>query len=699
VDRGVFSVSDNDGQVTYLNPEKVSELISYGGALEKLSDTFEQRDSQIELLQKICQAFNEDKIGVFEAGTGVGKSFAYLIPSILWAANNHERVIISTGTINLQQQIFNKDLPLAEKITGKKVKAVLMKGRQNFICRRRFKDVTKENDLFSDEQDSIKQISEWLELTESGNKTDLPFMVQESLWQRINSESDACLGNRCPFKNECFVMKMKKEANDAQIIIVNHHLLFADIEMRKNCGYDDTAVLPPYTRLIFDEAHGMENAATSFFSEGFTKFRVQKQIRLLYRNRKGNQSGLYFSLDALSVEPNDISSLMSQIAKLEMHLQQLEDNAKVCLGKNYTLRLCEQTSPIITDVLESFRQVSMDLSEIIKFFREIIMSLGEDEKDTTQVWEVKQVLSRLEGYATFCTNFRMWKEKSESVFWIENGTFIHFNETPVDISSFLYRGVFEPIRTIICTSATLSISDSFNFWLSRVGIDFSNPRLLLDNFSSPFPYHKNVLFTIPVDVPSPENPVFQSYLEKTLPELILASSGRSLVLFTSYDSLKHAYEASKNYIIDMDINLLKQGDGDRFKLLETFKNDINSVLFATYSFWEGVDVPGESLSQVIIVKLPFGVPSDPVFASRCEDIAKRGGNPFMELSVPEAIIKFKQGFGRLMRRSSDYGVVTVLDKRLIEKFYGQVFMHSIPETKTCIESTSVVCKSIEHFLG
>ena len=314
VARGVFSVSDNDGQITYLNPEKVSELISYGGALEKLSDTFEQRDSQIELLQKICQAFNEDKIGVFEAGTGVGKSFAYLIPSILWAANNHERVIISTGTINLQQQIFNKDLPLAEKITGKKVKAVLMKGRQNFICRRRFKDVTKENDLFSDEQNSIKQISEWLESTESGNKTDLPFMVQESLWQRINSESDACLGNRCPFKNECFVMKMKKEANDAQIIIVNHHLLFADIEMRKNCGYDDTAVLPPYTRLIFDEAHGMENAATSFFSEGFTKFRVQKQIRLLYRNRKGNQSGLYFSLDALSVEPNDISSLMSQIA-------------------------------------------------------------------------------------------------------------------------------------------------------------------------------------------------------------------------------------------------------------------------------------------------------------------------------------------------------------------------------------------------
>ena len=694
---------DSYEQIVPLDAEKTSALISYGGTLEKISENFEQRDSQIELLEKICESFNENQIGIFEAGTGVGKSFAYLIPAIIWAAENNERIVISTGTINLQQQIFEKDLPLAQKITGKKIKAVLMKGRQNFICKRRFFDVlselSKENDLFENEIKTVEQINEWLKTTKTGNKSDLSFIPEEALWQRINSESDACLANRCPYKSECFVMKMKKSAIDAQILIVNHHLLFADIESRKRVGYDDLAVLPPYHRLVIDEAHGIENAATSFFSESLTKFKIQKQVRLLYRNRKGNQSGLYFKLDDLSTHSYDFSEFLALLAQSDVHIQENEDNAKALLANAYTFRLNEMSAKKAGFVMESLQKISIDLTKIISFIRKMIENLSEDDKTSAQVWETRQVLARIEESASFCTRFIRWRENPDNVFWIENGKIIHFNETPIDISPFLYQGVFENLDTVVCTSATLSIANSFNFYLSRVGIEYDNSRLNLAQFSSPFPYRSNVLFTLPVDVPSPEKNDFQMYLENFLQDYIRAASGRTLVLFTSYESLKNTFAATSEFMKNDEIRLLKQGDDDRFRLLECFKNDISSVLFATYSFWEGVDVPGESLSQVIIVKLPFGVPSDPVFASRCEAIEKRGGSSFMELSVPEAIIKFKQGYGRLMRRSDDYGVVTVLDKRLIEKNYGQIFIQSVPETKMCIENTKEVCRAIENFLS
>ena len=454
-------------EIVPLDIENTSSLISYGGKLEKISENFEQRDSQIELLEKICETFNENKIGIFEAGTGVGKSFAYLIPSIIWACENNERIIISTGTINLQQQIFEKDLPLAQKITDKPVKAVLMKGRQNFVCLRRFADVlielSKENDLFESEIDSIEKINEWLKSTKTGNKSDLPFVPEESLWQRINSESDACLGNRCPHKSQCFVMKLKMSATNADIIVVNHHLLFADIESRKRVGFDDVAVLPPYHRLIIDEAHGIENAATSFFSEGFTKFKVQKQIRLLYRNRKGNQSGLYFAIENLSTQKTDFSSFLEILAQLDVHLQENEDNAKSLLANGYTFRLNDATSFKASLVMDSMQKISIDLTRIVTFMRKMIDNLSEDDKTSTQVWEGRQILARIEELSSFCTRFIRWKENSDNVFWIENGRVVHFNETPIDISNFLYTRVFENLETVVCTSATLSIANSFNF--------------------------------------------------------------------------------------------------------------------------------------------------------------------------------------------------------------------------------------------
>ncbi len=682
-----------------LNVENLAGLISAGGAMDSLTENFEQRDSQIELLKKICHSFNDDKIGVFEAGTGVGKSFAYLLPSIVWANQNKERIVISTGTINLQQQIFEKDIPFAQKITGTKIKSLLVKGRQNYVCLRRFFETLNEIDLFTEEKEELDDLKEWLNSTKSGDRSDLNFLPTESLWQKINSESDGCRGQHCLYKDKCFVMKVKKEAASSQILVVNHHLLFADIEMRLANGFENAAVLPPYKKLVFDEAHGIENAATSFFSEGFNRFSLQKQLRLIYRARKGNKAGLIFSLETLSTESSCVGDLVSQISLLESHLMELEEVTENLMQKNYSLRICENPRYDFSSLFEVFKIIASDLALINKILGDTLGGISEEDKKIDSVWEATTILHRLEALAAFCVNFTRWDENPDKVFWIEKGKYINYYQTPLDMSSLLHKGVFEPFSTVVCTSATLGIASNFSFWMRRNGILFEDKeRILQGIFDSPFPYNKNVLFAVPNDAVSPDEFVFQAYVEDSLPSLIKASDGRTLVLFTSYESLKSAYDSCFSTLLASGINLYKQGDDDRFRLLEKFKNNVNSVLFGTYSFWEGVDVPGESLSQVIIVKLPFGVPTDPVFAARGDAINKRGGSSFMELSVPEAVIKFRQGFGRLMRKSTDKGVVTVLDKRLITKRYGSIFLNSIPKTNVCIESLSTICRKISYLL-
>ena len=696
-----FFDNDDESQniVTPLNIENLASLISAGGAMDSLTENFEQRDSQIKLLKGICHAFNEDKIAVFEAGTGVGKSFAYLIPAILWSVQNKERIVISTGTINLQQQIFEKDIPFAQKITGKKIKALLVKGRQNYICLRRYFETINEIDLFTEEKEELDNIKEWLKTTKSGDKSDLSFMPTESLWQRINSESDGCRGQLCPHKDKCYVMKVKKEAASSQILVVNHHLLFADIEMRLANGFDSNGVLPPYKKLIFDEAHGIENAATSFFSEGFNRFNLMKQIRLIYRARKGSKAGLIFSLEILSTEPSCVGDLISQIGLLESHLLELDEVTEKLMGKNYSVRVFDNPRYDFTELFDIFRLIASDLALICKMIGDTLKGISDEDKKVDSVWEATIILRRLEALAAFCSNFIRYDENPDKVFWIEKGKFINYYQTPLDMSTLLHKGIFEAFSTVVCTSATLGIASNFSFWMRRTGILFEDKeRILQGIFESPFPYKKNTIFAVPTDAVSADDFNFQSYVEDVLPRLIKASDGRTLVLFTSYESLKSAFEACFSTLSKAGINLYKQGDDDRFRLLEKFKKDTSSVLFGTYSFWEGVDVPGESLSHVIIVKLPFGVPTDPVFSARSDAIGKRGGNSFMELSVPDAVIKFRQGFGRLMRKSTDRGSVTVLDKRLITKRYGSIFINSIPQSNICVETLSTICSKISYLL-
>ncbi|MCF0243072.1 MAG: ATP-dependent DNA helicase [Treponema sp.] len=695
-----------------IDSEESSFYISEGGALSKISENFEERKSQIELLKHITKSFNENKIGVFEAGTGVGKSFAYLIPSILWASKNHEKVVISTGTINLQGQLCQKDIPIVEKILGRKVKYILMKGRQNYICKRRLQDVNLIPDLFDEDSELLKRISDWAETSETGSKSDLPFMPSENTWSKVNSESDACMGNRCPYFDQCFVMKIRKEAANCDLIVVNHHLLFADIEARMSGGgYENAIVLPPYNRIVFDEAHGVEAAATSFFSESMSRFKLIKLVGQLYRRRKTAESGHLINVAIISSNEEKMSNAYELSDKIKNDILTLEQVSLDLLSSDFNMRLCTQSAKVFGPVLSCLDELSKSLGNFVGLVNSILDGVSEEDRDTPSFWETRMISRRLEGYLKLMRDFSVWDEHPDHVFWIQkkrlsdslardvNPWFVTFTSTPLNISYLMNEGVYDPMKTVIFTSATLRTGNNYNYWMNRSGVNLvEKERICTENFDSPFPYHKNMLFLVPSDAPFSHLGEFQQYIEIALPRLITAAGGRTLVLFTSYDSLKSAYNSVFSQLRDFSGSILKQGDMDNAVLLKKFKEERESVLFATDSFWQGVDVPGDSLSQVIIVKLPFSVPNDPVFMARSEEIEKKGGSSFMEMSVPEAVIKFRQGVGRLIRKGNDRGTVVVLDKRLYEKQYGRIFLSSLPECKMKYEPFMDIVSSIKSFL-
>ncbi len=724
-----FYIIDNQASAVYVVVEPVrtvelqrldcaavASLLDEGGPLAALSGQFESRPTQIELAAAVSAAFNGGLIGVFEAGTGVGKSFAYLLPAITWALDNLDRVVISTGTINLQQQLVEKDIPMAVRIIGRPVKYVLLKGRQNYLCKRRLAEALQDQDLFEEESSELALISEWSRVTVDGSRSDLSFVPTDTLWSRICSESDACMGMRCSFHEDCFVMRVRKEAASAAILVVNHHLLFADLEVRMaGTGYEDTAVLPPFKNIIFDEAHGMEAAATSFFSEYFTRFKLNKQIALLYRVRRGSVAGHMSTLARLSSAEGEYQCALSAIQSMKEEFSRAEDAAMALLGDNFSWRLSDSTAVAAQPLFETLRALRTAVAVFAGSVRNILEGISEDDLNDPVVWEAKFALRRLEFIGSLCLHFYEWDERRESVFWIEKNRlparagrsgektegawYPRFVQTPLSVAPMMKEGVFEPLRTIICTSATLRTGTSFAWWLFRTGVSLMEAdRVLSGVYDSPFPYGKNVLLAIPEDAPLPEESGFQVYIEAAIIKLLQASAGHALVLFTSHESLRSACETARSVLASSGITIFRQGEDDRSRLLESFRQDEDSVLFATDSFWEGVDAPGDTLLQVIIAKLPFSVPNDPVLAARSEAIEKAGGSPFMELSLPEAVVRFRQGFGRLMRKKTDRGVVTVLDRRLLAKKYGRVFLESIPETQTCFQPLATVARKIETFL-
>ena len=690
-----------------LDFNKLEELFLPSGGLARLIDDYEIRDPQIGMLNAVTAAFNEDQIVAIEAGTGVGKSLAYLVPAIKWASDNDERIVISTATINLQRQLMEKDIPLAEKTLGCKVKTVLVKGRGNYICLRRLYEEMDEPSLFAEEKDELAAILNWSLNSSTGDKSELSFIPAAQLWQRICSETDSCAGLRCARREDCFIIKARKEAAQSQLLIANHHLLFSDISLRAaGVGYDNAAVLPPFQRVILDEAHTMEKSATSFFSSVFTKNSVSRQLNRLLYNKRGNNSGLLIQLQKCC-PPADLFEDMPEkidIARLKIdELNQkclflLADASSVRITENNKTEIGKDVFPVMTDFQNSLNILVNKLQKIAAFASDIL------ENDDEHIVELKSVINRLGDIASIVSDFINKAPENENVYWFERHSgsrgdkWIEFSVTPVDISRIMKEALFAQYGTIICASATLRINKDFKFWIGRVGLsDLEMRETKTGYFPSPFPYKTNTLLCVPTDVPEPSSQDYLPVLKKRLFDLLELTEGKALILFTSYQMLKDAYEELYPKLESIGIRSLKQGDGERFRLLEHFKRDTKSVLFATDSFWEGVDSPGETLQVVVICRLPFRVPSDPIVMARMEAIERKGGNPFMDLSVPEAIMKFKQGFGRLMRKKTDKGIVVIYDSRIIKKHYGKYFLNSLPETGLSIKDSGEMLIDIENF--
>jgi ATP-dependent DNA helicase DinG len=740
-----------------IDPEELARTIDDGGALSDLFADFEPRQSQIDMLKLVANAFNEDRVLAVEAGTGVGKSFAYLIPALAWAAKNDERIVVSTATINLQQQLVEKDIPTVQRLLGVDVPVMLVKGRGNYLCRKRLGEAFEEDSLFAHADDEpgadgktgtadlrtgtaesgttasgttasgttasgttasgttvpgddfdpidpdLQAIRDWAETSDTGSRSELPFQVSDELWSRINSDADSCTELTCRLRENCFFLRARRQAAAAKVLVANHHLLFIDLALRvRGIGFETRAVLPPFQRLIFDEAHSIENSATSLFSESFSRYSVRKHSRRLRHTRRGREYGLLAAVRRRGAEAAKVVRAGDELTRVEEAAQAL-DAAVLQEVDGFTLRLTpslpERSQRAILDPIGELHTRLVVLANALNDVME-----DDDGEEGGPFYDLRVVLRRVERLITLCNDFTDYRNHGDRVFWIElrrgsdGRRFARLISSPLDIRSVMREAVFDVFETAAFTSATLTVAGSFEYWGGRVGLLDISRETDLAQFPSPFPYREHALVAVPTNAPEPSSERYQQFLGPFLGELLEVSEGKALVLFTSYEMLRATHAALRDRLAAIGVAALRQGDDDRARLLARFSDDTSSVLFATESFWQGVDVPGESLQVVVLCRLPFRVPTDPILLARTEAIEARGGNAFAELALPEAVMKFRQGFGRLMRRGTDRGVVVVTDVRVLTKRYGSLFLQSLPETQTSTRDAPGVVEDVERFL-
>ena len=711
-----------------LDTRELASTLRAGGALQRLHPGYEQRSGQIALLQSVCDAFNDEVIVAAEAGTGIGKSLAYLIPAVAWAAANDERVVVSTATINLQQQLLAQDLPLVQRILGTQVKSCLVMGRSNYLCLRRLRDAYAEAQGMAPAADAsgapaadasgahasaagadepldestaaeVRALYDWSLASPTGSRNDLPFAAGAASWELVCSEGDACSPLRCPDREACFVLRARREAAAARLLVVNHHLLFADLAVRLagaggRGALQSAAVLPGFARIVLDEAHAIESSAQSFFSERLSRSSLERLAARLASPRRGGIRGLVpRRADWFVGAGQEVGALVAEVERLRRLAQRLERAAGALLAGAPAVVL---GGPHLDAVLESLAAVAATAARIAAAVVAALDHLDPVDQESGDAVELRIQVRRLRAVAQLCEQLGVTADAphggpaaaADAVRWVEGrrrrggSTAAWLVMTPVEVAPLLRAALFERYPSVVLTSATLTVAGEFRFWCGRVGLGGELGRAVFtEQYPSPFAYREQVLLGIPFDAPEPTSADHQAWLGRYLVPALRASRGRALVLFTSYAMLERCYAPVQGALARDGIVVLRQGEEDRHRLLRRFREDIASVLLATDSFWEGIDAPGQTLSLVVICRLPFEVPTHPVAVAQMARVAATGADPFTDLTLPRAVMRVRQGFGRLIRRHDDRGVVLLLDARLARRGYGEVFLRSLPEVQ------------------
>jgi ATP-dependent DNA helicase DinG len=640
--------------------KQTQEVFKAGGLLAKLMDGHEARAGQMEMAAAVAQSLEGGKL-VVEAETGIGKTLAYLVPAVL----SRQKVVISTNTLNLQEQILQTEIPFIQKYLDPELSVLCIKGRQNYLCQYRWQQIAvhPQLEMFAPEK-TREKINSWLEWTTTGDRAELDWLEDNSpLWREISATPSQCLGSKCPQDKTCFISKLRRQAAGARLLIVNHHLFFSDLALRRE-GHGE--VLPRYESVIFDEAHHLENVATNFFGFSCSHFQMvdlAKDSRLSAASLpEDRQEKLYQAADALRIRSEHFAAIFPpQTGKypLQTFIEQSPDWEKEIQALSDRLSRLEATLLASNDGEETWQALAGRCQDLQASLLATAGLLAMDHDET----------------------YIRWYERREKT--------VILTASPVDIALELKTVLYPKVRSVIFTSGTLTVGGDFSYFLSRLGLDQETETLSLE---SPFDYCNRTLLYVPAHTPadpfpSPDRADYLEKIQKVIYQILLASSGRALVLFTSFNSMRSTYP----FLVEkLPYPVFIQGQAPRAKLLESFQRQTDSVLLAVASFWEGINVPGESLSCVIIDKLPFEVPSDPVIMARINKIREEGGNPFMEFQLPRAILALRQGVGRLMRTSSDKGLLAILDVRLFTKQYGRMFLKSLPPSPRTRELAAVV---------